>query len=89
MSKRDKRVRRLFALPPPKDFSWDELVAVLNANGFTEYCDGGSHYTFEHETGYTFGMSKTHPSGILKRYQVDAAKEALRNVGVNGEVEHG
>lgn len=88
MSKRDKRVRKLFASPPPKDFSWNELVAVLNANGFAEYCDGGSHYTFEHETGYTFSMSKTHPSGILKRYQVDDAKEALRNVGVSGVVEH-
>lgn len=60
----------------------------MNANGFTGYCDGGSHYTFEHVTGYTFGMSKTHPSGVLKRYQVDAAKEALRNVGVSGEVDH-
>lgn len=72
-------------MPPPKDFTWEELVAVMNAADFREYCDGGSHYTFEHASGFSFGMSKTHPSGILKRYQLDAAKEALRAVGTIGE----
>lgn len=89
MSKRDKRIRRLFAIPSPKDFSWDELVAVMKAAGFSEYCDGGSHYTFEHASGFSFGMSKTHPSGILKRYQVENAKEALGVVGASGEDEDG
>lgn len=89
MSKRDKRIRRLFAIPPPKDFSWEELVAVMNAAGFRECCDSGSHYTFEHSSGFTFGMSKTHPSGILKRYQVDNAKEALHVVGAIGKDTNG
>jgi predicted RNA binding protein YcfA (HicA-like mRNA interferase family) len=89
MSKSDKRIRRLFAIPPPKDFSWKELVALLNSAGFREYCDGGSHFTFEHANGYSFSMSKTHPSGILKRYQVDAAKEALRAVDALKEDESG
>jgi len=35
---------------------------------------------FEHENGYRFRMSKTHPSGILKKYQIDAAKEALADI---------
>ena len=85
MSKKEKRIRRLCGTPPPKDFTWEELVAVMNAAGFAEYCDGGSHYTFEHTSGFSFGMSKTHPSGILKRYQLDAAKEVLRTVGIIGE----
>lgn len=90
MSKKEKRIGRLFNIPPPKDFSWTELVAVLKGVGFKEYCDGGSHYTFEHPaSGFSFGMSKTHPSGILKRYQVDAAKEALRTVGALGEDKNG
>lgn len=89
MSKKDKRIRKLCAIPPPKDFSWTELVALMNGVGFHEFCDGGSHYTFEHTSGYSFGMSKTHPSGVLKRYQVVAAKEALRNVGAIGEDENG
>jgi len=89
MSKKDKRLKRLFGIPPPKDFSWDELITVMNAAGFDEYCDGGSHYTFEHATGFTFGISKTHPSGILKRYQIDDAKEALQAVGILGDSGNG
>lgn len=89
MSKKDKRISRLCAIPPPKDFSWIELVALMKGAGFREYCDGGSHYTFEHTNGFSFGMSKTHPSGILKRYQIDSAKEALRTVGIIGEDKNG
>ena len=29
MSKSEKRIRRLCAIPPPKDFSWEELVAFV------------------------------------------------------------
>lgn len=89
MSKKDKRISRLCAIPPPKDFSWAELVAVMKGAGFREYCDGGSHYTFEHTSGFSFVMSKTHPSGILKLYQVKDAKEALRTAGTIGEDENG
>lgn len=81
MSKKQKRLQELFSNPPPKDFSWDNLIAVMGAAGFSNHCDsGGSHYTFEHATGYRFSMSKTHPSGILKAYQVKNAKEALTHV---------
>ncbi len=89
MSKKEKRLLKLRAIPPPKDFPWDELVTVMRAADFKEYCDGGSHYTFEHTSGFTFGMSKTHPSGILKRYQVEVAIEALRNVGAIGDESNG
>ena len=38
---------------------------------------------FEHEqTGLRFSMSKTHPGGILKVYQVNQAKKALLEIGV-------
>lgn len=81
MSKQEKQRLKLFATPPPKNFTWEELLAVMHRANFTESCNGGSHYTFEHTSGYRFQMSKTHPSGILKRYQVDAAKEALVSIG--------
>lgn len=81
MSKKEKLQQKLFATPPPKDFTWEELVVVMQRANFSESCGGGSHYTFEHTSGYRFQMSKTHPSGILKRYQVDAAKDALVNIG--------
>ena len=37
---------------------------------------------FEHTSGFRFRMSKTHPSGILKAYQVRDAKKALKHIGV-------
>lgn len=82
MSKKEKRIAKLCAVPPPKDFTWSELISVMRAAGFTEYCDGGSHYTFEHISGFSLVISRTHPSGILKRYQVDDVKEALRYLGI-------
>lgn len=82
MSRKEKQLRKLFATPPPKDFTWSELLTVMHGAGFVESCNGGSHYTFEHTSGYRTIMSKTHPSGVLKRYQVDAAKEALGTVGI-------
>jgi predicted RNA binding protein YcfA (HicA-like mRNA interferase family) len=77
MSRRLKLYNRLHKVPPPTDFSWDELVTLMRQHGFAESSDGTSHFTFEHESGYRFTMSKTHPSGLLKHYQVKRAKEAL------------
>lgn len=80
MSKKDKLFQRLKRLPSVKDFTWEELVTLMRQAGFSETCKGGSHYMFEHASGFRFSMSKTHPSGILKKYQIDAAIEALDNV---------
>ena len=86
MSKKEKLLKKLFAKPMPKDFAWNELLTLMSGFGFKNSCKGGSHYMFEHrETGFRFRMSKTHPSGILKAYQVHAAKNALQHIGV----EHG
>lgn len=85
MSKKEKMLQKLQATPRPIDFTWSELVTLMRRAGFKEECSGGSHYMFEHDSGYRFGMSKSHPSGILKAYQIEAAIEALRKVGVIGE----
>jgi hypothetical protein len=87
VSKKQKLLDRLKRVPPPKDFSWDDLVVLLEQHGFKTCppAGGGSHYTFHHETGFCFGASKTHPSGILKVYQVKNAIEALTRVGAIGE----
>lgn len=81
MSKKDKLLARLFANPPPKDFSWNDIVTLLGHFGFKNACSGGSHYIFEHTSGFRFSISKTHPSGILKSYQVSHAKDALKHIG--------
>lgn len=89
MSKKDKLLARLYSTPPPKSFSWDDLVTLMTRAGFQNHCEGGSHFTFEHSTGLRVGISKTHPSGILKGYQVKAAKEALELVGESLEKSNG
>ncbi|MDD2932624.1 MAG: type II toxin-antitoxin system HicA family toxin [Methylotenera sp.] len=82
MSKKEKRLQDLFSNPPPKDFSWDSLISIMNASGFKNECTGGSHYVFEHTSGLRVRVSKTHPGGILKPYQVSAVKEALEKLGL-------
>lgn len=82
MSKKTKLLNKLRAIPRPTDFPWDDLVTLMRGHGFTESCDGGSHYSFQHEdTGFTFTASKTHPSGVLKTYQIKDALNALLQVG--------
>jgi predicted RNA binding protein YcfA (HicA-like mRNA interferase family) len=70
----------LFAVPLPKTFSWEELITVMAQAGFSNECKGGSHYTFEHQTGLRVVISKTHPTGILKPYQIKAANSAGINL---------
>jgi predicted RNA binding protein YcfA (HicA-like mRNA interferase family) len=83
VSKREKLLQKLNRVPAPKDFSWDDIVVLLRYAGFKDSCDGGSHYMFEHNSGFRFGMSKTHPSGLLKRYQINAAIAALDHAEKN------
>ena len=80
MTRADKLLRKLMAVPVPKDFKWDDLTTLMRQHGFVPSCDGGSHYVFEHTSGIRMTMSKPHPSGILKVYQVKDALEALRKV---------
>lgn len=81
MSRKDKLLNKLCAIPAPKDFKWNEFITLMSQYGFENTCSGGSHYTFEHTSGFRFGMSKTHPSGVLKYYQVRDAKDALSHIG--------
>ena len=60
----------------------------MNSLGFKATCTGGSHYTFEYTSGFKFGASKTHPNGLLKKYQFRDAIAAIKAVGEwddNGE----
>lgn len=88
MSKKKKLLDKLRRTPIPTDFPWDDLVTLMEQAGFDVECDGGSHHMFEHrETGFRFSMSKTHPSGELKRYQVKNAIAALTKVRAISEDE--
>jgi predicted RNA binding protein YcfA (HicA-like mRNA interferase family) len=53
----------------------------MESAGFKMHCQGGSHHTFEYTDGFKVKVSKTHPQGILKKYQIDDVIEGLRRVG--------
>ena len=81
MPKKEKLFQKFIALPSPVDFSWENYITMMKHFNFTATCTGGSHYTFEHVSGFRFTASKTHPSGVLKIYQFKHAKLALKETG--------
>lgn len=86
MSKRDKLLSRLVGPPTPRDFPWNDLLTLMGRFGFAHRCSGGSHFIFEHDSGFRLTVSRTHPGGVLKAYQVKDVLQALIHVGaLNGD----
>ena len=79
MSKIEKLVARIQT--SPTDFTWDELVKVLNHYGFEVINKGetaGSRRAFVHpETKQIIRLHKPHPGTILKQYQLKEILELL------------
>ena len=72
MGRREKLVARLKGRP--KDFTWDELVGLLEGLGYVEAATGktgGSRRRFIHETAPTIALHKPHPGNIVKMYVID------------------
>jgi hypothetical protein len=73
MTKIDKLIYRL--LSRPRDFTYDELVKVLNHFGYDEIKKGktaGSRRAFVSEvTKHIVRLHKPHPGNILKMYVID------------------
>lgn len=81
MSRKEKLIRRL--LSDPKDFSWNELCALMKCLGYELECGAGSRRKFiAPDSGLSVCMHEPHPSGILKRYQVRDIKENLQKNGL-------
>jgi predicted RNA binding protein YcfA (HicA-like mRNA interferase family) len=69
MSKHAKLLRRLFS--KPKDFTWSEVISLMEALGYSLKVTGGSHRKFIHsETKAAHFICEPHPSKVLKPYQV-------------------
>lgn len=82
MSKTDKLITRLLALP--KDFTWDELTIVLKHFGYLELSagkTGGSRRKFADERKSVISLHKPHPGNILKRYALGIVIAALKEKG--------
>ncbi|MCF7530264.1 type II toxin-antitoxin system HicA family toxin [Neisseria lisongii] len=80
MSKAEKLLARLCSVP--KDFTWSELVAVMEKNGFTLHTGSGSGRKFIHETQQiTVAMHEPHPGNIVKPYALRLAIDGLKQTG--------
>ena len=81
MSKRQKLLKRL--LERPSDFTYDEARGLLGHLGYTEESRGrtaGSRVAFVHSPSkHIIRLHKPHPGNTLRRYQIDALIEALRD----------
>ena len=84
MSKHEKLLKRF--LSNPKDFTYNELKALLNGFGYSECTGGstsGSRVAFiNNKTQHIIRLHKPHPRNILKRYQIELIEEELRNIEV-------
>lgn len=71
MSRRNKLVARLRS--KPKNFTWDELVRLLEGLGYSEAAagkTGGSRRRLLHATAPTIALHKPHPGNIVKMYVI-------------------
>ena len=69
MSKREKLLQRLQT--KPTDFTWDELVTVMEGFGYELKKTGGSSRKFIHvESKVTWMTHEPHPQNVLKAYQI-------------------
>lgn len=85
MSKDQKRKNRLTKLPPPKDFRWEELVAVMNDLGFEfDSSKGGSHghFVLHSDKNKTISTYRPHPSGIMYGIQLKEIVNKLTEWGM-------
>ena len=79
MTQRNKLIDRL--LSKPTDFTWDELLKLLNGFDYQQVSagkTGGSRARFIHTYYPVITLHKPHPKPILKRYQLENIIELLK-----------
>ncbi len=84
MSKHGKLIKRL--LSRPRDFTYDDLRALLYGLGYEEESKGktsGSRVAYIHrDTRHIIRLHKPHPGNELKLYQVDQIINTLKGQDV-------
>jgi len=82
LSKKDKLKKRF--LSHPNDFTFDELVTMLGALGYSMETAGktsGSRVVFSNKDGDYIRLHKPHPRNILKMYQIEDITANLKEKG--------
>lgn len=86
MTQADKLRKRAAAVPA--DFTWQELVSLLNTYGFIEFSDkGGSYRCFKTAAGLKIFVHKPHPGNIVKRYLLLKVNAKLKEYGLENSGE--
>jgi predicted RNA binding protein YcfA (HicA-like mRNA interferase family) len=80
MGRRDKLIARFKGRP--KDFTWDEMVRLLEGFGYHEAKAGGSRRRFVHPTAPIIALHKPHPGNVVKRYVVEDVIRVLTEEGL-------
>ena len=76
MSQKDKLIERFKKLP--NDFTYDELVSLLNYFGYKECSNNGSKRAFIHSPdNQTIYLHEPHPGNIMKKYALKDVKQIL------------
>lgn len=84
MSRSNKLIKRF--VRRPKDFSWEELTALLANLGFVEMPNkktGGSRRKFyNEEKNLIINLHKPHPLPYLKEYAIKQVQMKLQEEGL-------
>ncbi|MDR1779159.1 MAG: type II toxin-antitoxin system HicA family toxin [Tannerella sp.] len=65
----------------PKDFTYNELKALLEWYGYEEIQGAGSRICFR-KKGHKIKLHRPHPGNVLKKYQLDLIVDMLINRGL-------
>ncbi|HIE7556747.1 TPA: type II toxin-antitoxin system HicA family toxin [Citrobacter amalonaticus] len=75
MSKQQKLRERLNSIP--KNYTWDELVTLLNNYGFSMLNGSGSRRKFVNASNRVISIHCPHPGSIVKQYALKNVKLVL------------
>jgi predicted RNA binding protein YcfA (HicA-like mRNA interferase family) len=84
MSKAEKLKSKFLSSPPPKDFTWGELMNLMSHLGYKVLEGKGSHKAFYNEATdhYIRGIPKPHPGNEVLICYIKSIKKDLTEVGV-------
>ena len=78
MTRSDKLISRF--LKRPQNFTYNELLRLLNGFGYNELQGSGSRVVFYNKKlKHSIKLHKPHPGNILNKYQIDLVLNELKS----------
>lgn len=78
MTKQEKLLNKFISRPG--NFTYNELIRLLRGFGYKELQGSGSRVVFRNEDiKHNIKLHRPHPDIVLKRYQIDLIKQALKS----------